>query len=144
MNTFIIPGTPYDAKFAEIVLARCELLNYAIHIVNNFENNYFILFGINVLSPVTAALKKGTARSLSLSNRLDYEDRLACSPIMKDFSGLVTQSCPTTALKEAKEAALRRKRGESAYDINNIVIPYSMASSTRVEKLKYKEIVTPK
>ena len=39
---------------------------------------------------------------------------------------------------------MKRRRGESAYDINNIVIPYSMAASTRVEKLQYKEIITPK
>lgn len=39
---------------------------------------------------------------------------------------------------------LRRKRGESEYDIDNIVIPYSMAASTRVERLQYKEILTPK
>lgn len=38
----------------------------------------------------------------------------------------------------------RRKRAESAYDINNIVIPYSVAASTRVEKLQYKEIITPR
>ena len=38
----------------------------------------------------------------------------------------------------------RRKRAESAYDINNIVIPYSVAASTRVEKLQYKEILTPR
>ena len=38
----------------------------------------------------------------------------------------------------------RKRRGESAYDINNIVIPYSVAASTRVERLKYKEIETPK
>lgn len=31
-----------------------------------------------------------------------------------------------------------------SYDIDNIVIPYSMAASTRVEKLEYKEIPTPK
>jgi hypothetical protein len=37
---------------------------------------------------------------------------------------------------------LRRKR-ETAFDIDNIVIPYSMAASVRVEKLKYKEILTP-
>lgn len=37
----------------------------------------------------------------------------------------------------------RRKR-ENSYDIDNIVIPYSIASSTRVEKLQYKEILTPK
>ncbi|KAH9369185.1 hypothetical protein HPB48_016900 [Haemaphysalis longicornis] len=39
---------------------------------------------------------------------------------------------------------LRRRRGENAFDINNIVIPYSIASATRVERLPYKEILTPK
>lgn len=39
---------------------------------------------------------------------------------------------------------MRRRRGESAFDINNIVIPYSMAAATRVERLQYKEILTPK
>lgn len=29
------------------------------------------------------------------------------------------------------------------FDIDNIVIPYSMAASTRLEKLEYKEIMTP-
>lgn len=40
----------------------------------------------------------------------------------------------------------RRRRSElqHAFDINNIVIPYSIASTTRVEKLQYKEILTPK
>ena len=38
---------------------------------------------------------------------------------------------------------LKKKKGSNAFDINNIVIPYSMASSTRVEKLQYKEIPTP-
>jgi KAT8 regulatory NSL complex subunit 1 len=36
----------------------------------------------------------------------------------------------------------RRKRDEK-YDIDNIVIPYSIASTTRVEKIEYKEIITP-
>ena len=40
--------------------------------------------------------------------------------------------------------ALKKRRGESAYDINNIVIPYSMAAATRVERLQYKEIITPR
>ena len=37
---------------------------------------------------------------------------------------------------------IRRKR-ETAFDIDNITIPYSMMASARVEKLKYKEIQTP-
>lgn len=37
---------------------------------------------------------------------------------------------------------IRRKR-ETSFDIDNIVIPYSTMASARVEKLKYKEIQTP-
>ncbi|XP_033854316.3 KAT8 regulatory NSL complex subunit 1-like isoform X2 [Acipenser ruthenus] len=37
----------------------------------------------------------------------------------------------------------RRRRGKSSFDINNIVIPMSMAVGARVEKLQYKEILTP-
>ncbi|XP_063315457.1 KAT8 regulatory NSL complex subunit 1 [Pelobates fuscus] len=40
-------------------------------------------------------------------------------------------------------AAARRRRTESSYDINNIVIPMSVAATTRVERLQYKEILTP-
>ncbi|XP_041938237.1 KAT8 regulatory NSL complex subunit 1 [Alosa sapidissima] len=41
-------------------------------------------------------------------------------------------------------APIRRRRGESSFDINNIVIPMSVAATTRVEKLQYKEILTPR
>lgn len=37
-----------------------------------------------------------------------------------------------------------RRNRVNSYDIDNIVIPYSVAASTRVEKLQYKEILTPK
>ena len=37
----------------------------------------------------------------------------------------------------------KKSRTSSEYDINNIVIPYSIASSTRLEKPQYKEILTP-
>lgn len=49
-----------------------------------------------------------------------------------------SMSHPSMSLAEQ----IRRKR-ETAFDIDNIVIPYSIAASTRVEKLKYKEILTP-
>lgn len=37
----------------------------------------------------------------------------------------------------------RYRQRQQSYDIDNIVIPASMASNTRIEKPKYKEIVTP-
>ncbi|XP_075222382.1 non-specific lethal 1 isoform X2 [Lycorma delicatula] len=48
-----------------------------------------------------------------------------------------------TPLSSGSKEHTRRKR-ENSYDIDNIVIPYSVASATRLEKLQYKEILTPK
>ncbi len=57
-----------------------------------------------------------------------------------DGSPVASPAVPSS--NQAWADHIRRKR-ETAYDINNIVIPYSMAASTRVEKIKYKEILTP-
>lgn len=88
-----------------------------------------------------SALKRRNTKGSTDSNggNLNIYDTPSGSPMSRDA---LLGSCPTSAMKEPKE--VRKRRGESAYDINNIVIPYSMASSTRVEKLQYKEIVTPK
>ena len=56
---------------------------------------------------------------------------------------LFPQSAPSSTLKDRMKKTGPRETSR-AYDINNIVIPYSMASSTRVEKLQYKEIITPR
>ncbi|XP_032876221.1 KAT8 regulatory NSL complex subunit 1-like isoform X2 [Amblyraja radiata] len=47
------------------------------------------------------------------------------------------------ATSNTSTPSARRRRGESSFDINNIVIPMSMAAAARVEKLQYKEILTP-
>lgn len=39
--------------------------------------------------------------------------------------------------------AIKKRKSENSFDINNIVIPMSVAATTRVEKLQYKEIITP-
>jgi len=39
--------------------------------------------------------------------------------------------------------ARRRRSEQNAFDIDNIVIPFSVAATTRVEILEYKEIKTP-
>lgn len=46
-------------------------------------------------------------------------------------------------LQVAAAAAQNRKKKSSEFDINSFVIPYSIASSVRPEKLEYKEIPTP-
>ncbi|XP_061667233.1 KAT8 regulatory NSL complex subunit 1-like isoform X2 [Syngnathoides biaculeatus] len=57
------------------------------------------------------------------------------SPVARQLSASSDNAAPLQPVK--------RRRGESSFDINNIVIPMSVAATTRVEKLQYKEILTP-
>ncbi|XP_015741259.1 KAT8 regulatory NSL complex subunit 1 isoform X2 [Coturnix japonica] len=66
------------------------------------------------------------------------------SPIARQLSTSSEGSAPTSTSSQGTSGTQpRRRRGESSFDINNIVIPMSVAATTRVEKLQYKEILTP-
>ncbi|XP_026535554.1 KAT8 regulatory NSL complex subunit 1 isoform X7 [Notechis scutatus] len=70
----------------------------------------------------------------------------AHSSFMRQLSTSSENSIPpatTSSLGSSSATQPRRRRGESSFDINNIVIPMSVAATTRVEKLQYKEILTP-
>ncbi|XP_044073599.1 KAT8 regulatory NSL complex subunit 1-like protein isoform X2 [Siniperca chuatsi] len=76
-------------------------------------------------------------------NRLieDKEDVLyqLCDP--EDSSdGVLEESYTQVSRKQASQGFVRKRQGESVYNINNIVIPMSLA---KVEKLQYKDILTP-
>lgn len=53
----------------------------------------------------------------------------------------LSQSAPASELSKTSSAVNKRSH---SYDIDDIVIPYHIASTTRVEKLQYKEIDTPR
>ena len=61
------------------------------------------------------------------------------TPLSGRSSPLLSQSLPLGQLQLLK----KKKAASGNYDINNIVIPYSIAASTRVERIQYKEIPTP-
>ncbi|KAJ8364773.1 hypothetical protein SKAU_G00136040 [Synaphobranchus kaupii] len=68
------------------------------------------------------------------------------SPLIRQLSTSSESSTPvgpTIQSASSTPQLIRRRRGESSFDINNIVIPMSVAATTRVEKLQYKEILTP-
>ncbi|XP_066547068.1 KAT8 regulatory NSL complex subunit 1 isoform X2 [Amia ocellicauda] len=63
---------------------------------------------------------------------------------------VVTRPLPECPLHTAAETPLstppqpsRRRRGESSFDINNMVMPLGLGGGARVQKLQYKEILTP-
>uniref|UniRef100_A0A8C1IEW9 KAT8 regulatory NSL complex subunit 1a n=1 Tax=Cyprinus carpio TaxID=7962 RepID=A0A8C1IEW9_CYPCA len=67
------------------------------------------------------------------------------SPLTRQLSLPVESSTPLgNSVVRSLFSPIRRRRGESPFDINNIVIPMSAAATTRVEKLQYKEILTPR
>lgn len=69
------------------------------------------------------------------------------SPLTRQLSTSSENSTPLgpggQGAMSTPQQPIKRRRGESSFDINNIVIPMSVAATTRVEKLQYKEILTP-
>ncbi|XP_028287927.1 KAT8 regulatory NSL complex subunit 1 isoform X2 [Parambassis ranga] len=68
------------------------------------------------------------------------------SPLTRQLSTSSENSTPLGPSNQGIPSTpqpIKRRRGESSFDINNIVIPMSVAATTRVEKLQYKEILTP-
>lgn len=59
-------------------------------------------------------------------------------------SGQRSFDSPNSSPLLQMQSITHKKSRTDSYDIDNIVIPYSVAASTRVEKLQYKEILTPK
>lgn len=79
----------------------------------------------------------------------DDEDINALSSSSKHSSPVPSplQHTNTTLEKNSvkeRNSTLHGRLRQNSYDIDNIVIPYSVAASTRLEKLQYKEILTPK
>ncbi|XP_036691647.1 KAT8 regulatory NSL complex subunit 1 isoform X4 [Balaenoptera musculus] len=92
----------------------------------------------------TAMLKHHT--DLSSSSYLAATQHPPHSPLVRQLSASSDTSAPTSCSPQVTASTsqpVRRRRGESSFDINNIVIPMSVAATTRVEKLQYKEILTP-
>ncbi|XP_034430351.1 KAT8 regulatory NSL complex subunit 1-like protein isoform X3 [Hippoglossus hippoglossus] len=78
------------------------------------------------------------------SHRLeeDYKDVLyrSCEP-EGSSDDVLEESYTQFPRKQDSQGSVRKRQGESVYNINNIVIPMSL---TKVEKLQYKDILTPR
>ncbi|XP_069585334.1 KAT8 regulatory NSL complex subunit 1-like [Ranitomeya imitator] len=68
---------------------------------------------------------------------------ISCAVTPRPSNAAQQLSSLTEIPPSSNSAALKRKRFENSYDIDNIVIPMSMAAAARVEKIQYKEILTP-
>lgn len=93
-------------------------------------------------SPLTRQLSTSSENSTPLG-----PGSISSTPVSVRLTGLQLQRLPFVHflfVSVLQQQPIKRRRGESSFDINNIVIPMSVAATTRVEKLQYKEILTPR
>uniref|UniRef100_A0A8B9KQ26 KAT8 regulatory NSL complex subunit 1a n=1 Tax=Astyanax mexicanus TaxID=7994 RepID=A0A8B9KQ26_ASTMX len=79
---------------------------------------------------VSLSLSLSLSNSQSTDTIIDYNDIVVLILLKCYFTVSLLQ-------------AMKKRKSENSFDINNIVIPMSVAATTRVEKLQYKEIITP-
>ncbi|XP_069589532.1 KAT8 regulatory NSL complex subunit 1-like protein isoform X1 [Ranitomeya imitator] len=101
-----------------------------------------------ILSPGPQIVLETPDREVRLGNVAESEvhlrhaapaDDLYVTPISQKTSFQLQSRDPSIVLN----AARRRVRSESSYDIDNIVIPMNLVAPSKLEKLQYKEILTP-
>ncbi|XP_036110252.1 KAT8 regulatory NSL complex subunit 1-like protein isoform X1 [Molossus molossus] len=61
----------------------------------------------------------------------------------RNFTAATNVNVISRPQNSSQNTARRRLRSESSYDIDNIVIPMSLVAPAKLEKLQYKEILTP-
>ncbi|KAL0963729.1 hypothetical protein UPYG_G00310100 [Umbra pygmaea] len=91
-------------------------------------------------APHKRAYRRGRKRRHSHSTIEDEEDFLTDLSDTEEnkeeaVTGHTTHTC--------RQGPIRRRQGDSVFNIDDIVIPMSLAATTKMEKLQYKDIITP-
>ncbi|XP_055905984.1 uncharacterized protein LOC129941381 [Eupeodes corollae] len=104
----------------------------------------------NILNPNNYQQHLNNQQHHSYNNELNFlhcdslDGDSSTNGLMMGPSGRSRTSSPTHGSSHQKYERALERRSRTSYDIDNIVIPYSVAAATRVELLPYKEIPTPK
>ncbi|XP_023196393.1 KAT8 regulatory NSL complex subunit 1 isoform X3 [Xiphophorus maculatus] len=122
LHTLSTPLGPYDKNYS-----RKRLREHSLDRTDTSPKLF-----LDTSSPCT------TLANMHPSLHSPLTRQLSTSSDTSTQLGAGSQSIPSTP-----QQPIKRRRGESSFDINNIVIPMSVAATTRVEKLQYKEILTP-
>ncbi|XP_047135930.1 KAT8 regulatory NSL complex subunit 1-like protein isoform X1 [Hydra vulgaris] len=88
--------------------------------------------------------KLTTTHELSRPNRIRQVRKIS-DCLNYDSSKPSTPTSECSPLSQSSMIIKQKKKPSLSvdYDINNIIIPYSIAASTRLERIQYKEIPTP-
>ncbi|XP_029394215.1 KAT8 regulatory NSL complex subunit 1-like protein isoform X2 [Mus pahari] len=120
--------------------------------LNQWRNGYSPMCKPQIRSQSSAQLLQGRKKRHLSETALGERTRFEEFAFQRSEPG---SHCNFTAVSNAnvisrtqnpssQTTARRRLRSESSYDIDNIVIPMSLVAPAKLEKLQYKEILTPR
>ncbi|KAL9895452.1 non-specific lethal 1 isoform 1-T6 [Glossina fuscipes fuscipes] len=146
----------YDAYKPNQALSSLisQPLNSSCSSSNNSKNNKYRKHSTATISQIPHQMQQHTYSTSQHNNHYNSNNAFAdtsllhSTPINDNWVDISTRSrtsSPTYGVGNyPKYERMLDRKNRSSYDIDNIVIPYSVAASTRVEILPYKEIPTPK
>ncbi|XP_075384973.1 KAT8 regulatory NSL complex subunit 1-like protein isoform X1 [Tenrec ecaudatus] len=132
----------------ECVISPSSVHSTSLH---QWRNGYSSICKPQIRSDPSAQLLQGRKKrhlsETALGERSKFEDIAFQHTEAGSHSnfGAVTNVnvMSRTQHSSSQTTARRRLRSESSYDIDNIVIPMSLVAPAKLEKLQYKEILTP-
>ncbi|KAK2505330.1 hypothetical protein MC885_017428 [Smutsia gigantea] len=118
--------------------------------LNQWRNGYSSTCKPQIRSDSSAQLLQGRKKrhlsETALGERTRFEEfafQRTEPGSHSSFTAVTVNVLSRTQNSSSQNTARRRLRSESSYDIDNIVIPMSLVAPAKLEKLQYKEILTP-
>uniref|UniRef100_A0A8C2L5U5 KAT8 regulatory NSL complex subunit 1a n=1 Tax=Cyprinus carpio TaxID=7962 RepID=A0A8C2L5U5_CYPCA len=130
------PDLPYDRPLLERVAHQ----DRSIHPVLSMQSD--VALSLQLKKVLRSHWQTRPFDRIKPLKKISLKHKLSITPSSSSSSSLSKHKFRLSNPHAA--APIRRRRGDSPFDINNIVIPMSVAATTRVEKLQYKEILTPR
>ncbi|XP_070278143.1 KAT8 regulatory NSL complex subunit 1-like protein isoform X2 [Myotis yumanensis] len=148
LKTTEIKGDLAENKFlGDCIISPSPVYNSSL---SQWRNGYSPTCKPQIRSESSAQLLQGRKKrhlsETALGERTQFEEfafQHAEPGSHSNFTAVANVNVISRTQNSTHNTARRRLRSESSYDIDNIVIPMSLVAPAKLEKLQYKEILTP-
>lgn len=148
LKTTEIKGDLAENKFVgDCIISPSPVYNSSL---SQWRNGFSPTCKPQIRSESSAQLLQGRKKrhlsETALGERSQFEEfAFECAEpgSHSNFTAVANVNVTSRTQNSTQNTARRRLRSESSYDIDNIVIPMSLVAPAKLEKLQYKEILTP-